>query len=108
MKHASLRLPRRPARMLAWGLALALVPGASIVLAAAMLLRQHREARATRCFECGKYTVEPRRGRSRRVQMHGQPHVIPDNVEIPTCAACGAEWYDETTADRVTEASIPA
>ncbi len=55
-----------------------------------------------RCSTCGEGEVFPlaRPGRSARYKnMAALP--IPDDLAIPTCRACGAEWIDRPTAQAV-------
>ena len=52
-----------------------------------------------RCSTCGEGEVSPlaRPGRTARYKnMAALP--IPDDLAIPTCGACGAEWIDRPTA----------
>ncbi len=57
------------------------------------------------CPACGKGEVRPaaRAGRTARYKnMASLP--LPEDLEVPTCAACGEEWIDRATAHAVDEA----
>jgi hypothetical protein len=51
------------------------------------------------CPACVCGTVRPtgKPGRTRRMRDGGRM-VIPEDLLIPTCDACGAEWLDHETA----------
>lgn len=52
-----------------------------------------------RCAECGEGTVRPVAGPGRRASFHFVPNLpVPDDLAIPTCDHCGAEWFDQEAA----------
>ena len=51
------------------------------------------------CAECGERAVERLAVSGRRSPWKQFPSLpIPAELEIPTCAKCGAEWFDRKTA----------
>lgn len=62
-------------------------------------------SRQRRCPECGQGRIHPQAkpGRTERYKtMEALP--LPDDLLIPTCDVCGAEWMDARTAKAVDEA----
>lgn len=55
-----------------------------------------------RCQECGQGTVRLLARPGRRTRHRNLTSLlVPEDLEIPTCDQCGAEWFDEATAKRV-------
>lgn len=50
-----------------------------------------------RCFECGARAVRPVATPGRMTKYRSMELEIPATIEIPTCAECGAQWFDEKT-----------
>ena len=57
-----------------------------------------------RCVACGKGTVRPLAKAGRRMRYKTMMVEVPGELAIPTCDACGEEWFDETTAEEVDDA----
>lgn len=54
------------------------------------------------CAECGKRSVESVAVAGRRVPFKNFPALeLPDEIAIPTCTACGTEWIDRKSAERL-------
>jgi len=57
------------------------------------------------CPECRKGSIAPRAVPGRRTPFKNIPDLeIPASVSIPTCDACGEEWYDARTTELLQEA----
>jgi hypothetical protein len=57
-----------------------------------------------RCRECGGGKVVPLARAGRRTRYKTMELEIPQEVEIPTCDNCGAEWMDRQTARAIDQA----
>ena len=60
-----------------------------------------------RCGQCGERQVSPAAGSGRMTTYRHMDVEIPARMQIPTCASCGARWFDETTAAALDEALEP-
>lgn len=61
------------------------------------------------CGECGHREVEPRSAQGLRFPFRRMTSVpIEENLEIPTCGHCGAEWFDRDLAERLDAAIVAA
>lgn len=57
------------------------------------------------CPQCGEGSIEPCAVAGRRTPFKNIPDLeIPASVSIPTCDACGEEWYDARTTEVLQEA----
>ena len=57
-----------------------------------------------KCRECGVGTIRPTSAAGRTQAHKGIRLLIPDDLEIPTCDNCGAEWLTSEVADAIDEA----
>ncbi len=56
----------------------------------------------TLCAECGRREVERRAAKGRTSPYKNFPELpIPDDLPIPTCGNCGAEWIGARDAERI-------
>ena len=63
----------------------------------------------TLCGECGRREVEPRRARGRTSPYKNFPALlIPEDLAVPTCGNCGAEWIGARDAERIDAALASA
>lgn len=54
------------------------------------------------CAECGERAVAPRAVAGRTSPWKHFPSLpISQDLEIPTCTKCGAEWIDRKTAEKI-------
>lgn len=61
--------------------------------------RHPMSSAAVPCVRCGAHRVTRRQGPGRTCAYRVFPALpIPDNVEIPTCGRCSAQYSDEQTA----------
>ncbi len=58
-----------------------------------------------KCPACGEGRVEPAKRAGRRLTHRNLPDVeLPAGLAIPTCTACGEEWFDAKTTEAVQRA----
>ncbi len=61
-----------------------------------------------KCVECGEGHVVPAATPGRTARYKTLPDLpVPDDLEIPTCDACGMEWIDRHAAEAVDAALEP-
>jgi hypothetical protein len=61
-----------------------------------------------KCVECGKGNVVPTAAPGRTTRYKTLPDLaVPEDLEIPTCDACGTEWIDRQAAKAVDAALEP-
>ena len=63
------------------------------------------KTKVRKCAECGIGNVRPLKGEGRFARYKTMHRLeIPENLSIPTCDNCGAEWLDDKTARELDEA----